>query len=67
MYNCDFLYSRYALELAKGYGSTEELVFRIGIMNANATHQKVDFVLRALFDALKSVANFIAPRSKVYY
>lgn len=42
-------------------------MFRIGIMNSNATHQKVDLVLRALYEALKVTANFIAPQTKVYY
>lgn len=61
------LFFRYGLELSKGYGITEELIFRIGTMNANATHQKVDFALRALYDGLRNVANYLAPRSKVYY
>jgi len=63
----DYLMQRYSLELSAGFGITEGLIFRIGILNANATHQKVDFVLRALYDGLKTTSNYIAPRPKIYY
>lgn len=58
---------RYSLEIARGFGLTEGIIFRIGTMNANATHQKVDLVLRGLYDALRTTSNYIAPASKVYY
>lgn len=61
-----FVY-RYSLEISKGIGITNGILFRIGTMNANATHQKVDLVLRALYDALKVTSNYIAPQTKVYY
>lgn len=55
------------MEIANGIGITNGIVFRIGTMNTNASHQKVDLVLRALYEALKLTANFIAPQTKVYY
>lgn len=55
------------MEISSGFGPTLGILFRIGIMNSNATHQKVDLVLRALYDALKVTANFVAPKTKVYY
>lgn len=58
---------RHSVEISTGFGITKDIVFRIGIMNTNATHQKVDLVLRALYEALKTTANFIAPQTKVYY
>lgn len=58
---------RHSVEISTGFGITNGIIFRIGIMNTNATHQKVDLVLRALYEALKTTANFIAPQRKVYY
>lgn len=58
---------RHAVEISNGYGLTQGILFRIGTMNSNASHQKVDLVLRALYDALKVTANFVAPKTKVYY
>lgn len=58
---------RHSVEISSGFGPTLGILFRIGIMNSNATHQKVDLVLRALYDALKVTANFVAPKTKVYY
>lgn len=58
---------RHSVEISNGYGLTQGILFRIGIMNSNATHQKVDLVLRALYEALKVTANFVAPKTKVYY
>lgn len=58
---------RHSVEIANGIGITHGILFRIGTMNTNASHQKVDLVLRALYEALKLTANFIAPQTKVYY
>lgn len=55
------------MEISTGFGITQGIIFRIGTMNTNATHQKVDLALRALYEALKTTANFIAPQTKVYY
>lgn len=55
------------MEVSNGFGITKGIIFRIGVMNTNAIHQKVDLVLRALYEALKSMANFVAPQTKVYY
>lgn len=62
-----YLLFRYSLEISKGIDFTNGILFRIGTMNANATRQKVDLVLRALYDALKATSNYIAPQTKVYY
>lgn len=62
-----YLKYRHSVEISNGFGITEDLVFRIGIMNTNATHQKVDLVLRALYEALKMTSHYIAPQTKVYY
>lgn len=43
-----------------------ESYFESKPMNTNASHQKVDSVLRALYDALKVTSNFVAPQTKVY-
>lgn len=58
---------RYSLEISRGFGITDDVVFRIGTMSSNATSQKVDLVLRALYEALKATANYIAPQTKIYY
>lgn len=58
---------KHSVEISNGFGITKDIVFRIGIMNTNATHQKVDLVLRALYEALKTTVNFVAPKTKVYY
>lgn len=55
------------MEISTGFGITHGIIFRIGTMNTNASHQKVDLVLRALYEALKTTANYIAPQTKVYY
>lgn len=58
---------RHSVEISNGFGITKGIIFRIGTMNTNATSQKVDLVLRSLYEALKITANFIAPQTKVYY
>lgn len=58
---------RYSLEVSSGFGRTEDVIFRIGLLNSNATYHKVDFVLRAICDGLRGIANYIPPTSTVYY
>lgn len=55
------LTNRHNVEISNGIGITLGILFRIGTMNTNASHQKVDLVLRALYEALKTTANFVAP------
>ena len=42
------------MEIAGGLGPTSGLVWRIGVMGANATSAKVDRALHALGDAIQA-------------
>ncbi|XP_018798925.1 PREDICTED: serine--pyruvate aminotransferase, mitochondrial [Bactrocera latifrons] len=45
---------KYKLEISGGLGPTAEQVFRIGLMGANATYERVDLVLNILHEAIQS-------------
>lgn len=57
----------YSLEISSGFGRTEDMIFRVGLLNSNATYQKVDYALNAISDALRVTCNYIPPTSAVYY
>lgn len=58
---------RYSLEVSSGFGRTEDVIFRVGLLNSNATYHRVDLVLRAICDGLKVVSNYIPPTTAIYY
>lgn len=57
----------YSLEVSSGFGRTEDIIFRVGLLNSNATYRKVDLVLRAIGEALRVAGNYIPPTAPVYY
>lgn len=59
--------SSYSLEVSSGFGRTEDVIFRVGLLNSNATYQRVDYVLHAISEALRVTCNYIPPTSSVYY
>lgn len=58
---------RFSLEVSSGFGRTEDMIFRVGLLNSNATYRKVDLVLRAISEALRATFNYVPPADTVYY
>jgi len=50
-----FMMQKYRLEIGGGLGPTAGRIFRIGLMGGNATEANVDFVIRALLEAVDAV------------
>ncbi|XP_037028970.1 serine--pyruvate aminotransferase, mitochondrial-like [Bradysia coprophila] len=63
----DYLLESFSLEVSSGFGRTEDMIFRIGLMNSNATYRRVDYVLNALREALRVTCNYAPPTGSVYY
>lgn len=53
--------------MSSGFGRTEDVIFRVGLLNSNATYAKVDLVLRAISEGLRVTCNYLPPTGSVYY